>query len=51
MSAIKTIRYSTDMGGHMRPVFRFTIGMAQQHEAKIIMLHVIEPISSGGACL
>lgn len=44
---IKTILYATDMGSHMRPVFRFAIEMARQHEAKIIMLHVIEPLSSG----
>lgn len=47
MAAIKTILYCTDMGDHMRPVLRFTMDMAKQHEAKIIMLHVIEPLSSG----
>jgi len=47
MSAIKTILYTTDMGDHMRPVFRFTIDMARQYDAKIIMLHVIEPLSPG----
>ena len=47
MPAIKTILYCTDMGEHMRPVLRFTIDMARQHEAKIIMLHVIEPLNSG----
>lgn len=46
-STIKTILYATDMGDHMRPVFRFAINMARKHEAKIIMLHVIEPLSSG----
>ncbi|MCW8932089.1 MAG: universal stress protein [Gammaproteobacteria bacterium] len=44
---IKTILYTTDMGDHMRPVFRFAINIAQQHDAEIIMLHVIEPLSSG----
>lgn len=48
MSAkIKTILYATDMGEHMRPVFRFAIDIAKNHKAKIIMLHVIEPLSSG----
>ncbi len=44
---IKTILYATDMGDHMRPVFRFALGMAKTHEAKITMLHVAEPLSSG----
>ncbi|MFK5892488.1 MAG: universal stress protein [Pseudomonadota bacterium] len=45
-SAIKTILYATDMGDHMRPVFRYAIDIAKKHEAKITMLHVIEPLSS-----
>jgi len=31
----------------MRPVFRYALEMAKKHEAKIIMLHVIEPLTSG----
>ena len=44
---IKTILYATDMGDHMRPVFRFALAMARKHEAKIVMLHAAEPLSSG----
>ena len=44
---INTILYATDMGEHMRPVFRYAIDIAKRHQAKIIMLHVIEPLSSG----
>lgn len=44
---IKTILYTTDMGNHMRPVFRFAINIAKQHDAEIIMMHVLEPLSSG----
>ena len=44
---IKTILYATDLGDHMRSVFRFTLGMAKKYEARIIMLHVAEPLSSG----
>ena len=44
---IKTILYATDMGEHMRPVFRFALGMAKKHNATITMLHVAEPLSSG----
>ncbi|MES9930968.1 MAG: universal stress protein [Candidatus Thiodiazotropha sp. 6PDIVS] len=45
---IKTILYATDMGRHMRPVFRQAISMAQSYNAEIIMLHVLEPLGSTG---
>ncbi len=44
---INTILYATDMGDHMYPVFRFALEMAKAHKAKITMLHVVEPLSSG----
>ena len=44
---IKTILYATDLGDHMYPVFRFTLGVAKKHGARITMLHVAEPLSSG----
>jgi nucleotide-binding universal stress UspA family protein len=44
---IKTILYATDMGDHMYPVFRFALGVAKNHAARITMLHVAEPLSSG----
>ncbi len=44
---IKTILYATDMGDHMRPVFRFALELARKHKAKIVMLHVMEPLNSG----
>ena len=44
---IKTILYATDMGDHMYPVFRFALGIAKNHAARITMLHVAEPLSSG----
>ena len=45
---IKTIIYATDMGRHMRPVFRHAISLAQHYKAEIIMLHVLEPLGSTG---
>jgi len=42
----KTILYATDLGERMRPVFRHAIGLARQYQAKIIMLHVVEPLGS-----
>ncbi|RKZ37145.1 MAG: universal stress protein [Gammaproteobacteria bacterium] len=42
---IKTILYATDMGEHMRPVFRFAVSLAEKYGAKISMLHVTEPLT------
>lgn len=44
---IKNILYATDLGDHMRPVFRFALGIAKKHDATITMLHVAEPLSAG----
>lgn len=45
---INTIIYATDMGEHMRPVFRYAVSLAEQHGANIIMVHVMEPLTSTG---
>ena len=42
---IETILYATDLGGQTRPVFRYALAMAKEYGAKIIMLHVVEPMS------
>jgi nucleotide-binding universal stress UspA family protein len=44
----KTILYATDLGKNMRPAFRHAISIAQHYQARIIMLHVAEPIGSTG---
>ncbi|PLX60706.1 universal stress protein [Sedimenticola selenatireducens] len=44
----KTILYATDLSKKMRPAFRHAISLAQQYQAKIIMLHVAEPIGNTG---
>ncbi|MCP4981041.1 MAG: universal stress protein [Gammaproteobacteria bacterium] len=44
----KTILYATDMGQHMRPVFRHAISLARHYQAGIIMMHVAEPLGSTG---
>jgi nucleotide-binding universal stress UspA family protein len=41
---IKTILYATDLGDNTRPVFRHALALAKLYDAKIIMLHVVEPI-------
>ena len=48
---IKTILYTTSLGKHTRPVFRQAVNLAQQFNAHIIMLHVIEPIGELGHAL
>jgi nucleotide-binding universal stress UspA family protein len=45
---IKTILYATDLGAHMRPVFRRAVHLARIHKARIIMLHVMEPLTGTG---
>jgi len=42
----KIILYSTDLGDNTKPVFRTALSLARKYEAKIIMLHVVEPMSS-----
>ena len=48
---IKTILYATDQGKHMRPVFRRAIHLAKVHEAGIIILHVVEPLTGTGQAI
>jgi nucleotide-binding universal stress UspA family protein len=43
---IRTILYATDLGDHMRPVFRFAVTLADRFGAKISMLHVSEAFSA-----
>jgi nucleotide-binding universal stress UspA family protein len=42
---VKTILYTSDLGGQTRPVFRHAMAMAQQYDANIIMVHVVEPLT------
>jgi nucleotide-binding universal stress UspA family protein len=48
---IKTILYATSLGKHTRPVFRQAVKQATQNEAKIVMLHVVEPMGEMGHAL
>jgi len=41
----KTIVYASDLGEHMRPVFRHAISLARQFGSRVVMLNVLEPIS------
>ncbi len=43
---VKRIIYTTDLGKHTRPVFRAALTMADQFNAEVIVVHVVEPISA-----
>ncbi|WP_151703980.1 universal stress protein [Nitrincola alkalilacustris] len=43
---LKTLLYTTTLGGNTRPVFRHAVQLALKMNARIIMLHVIEPINA-----
>ena len=43
---VKTIIYATALGQNSRPVFRYAISLARQYNARIILLHVVEPLSN-----
>lgn len=42
---IKRILYATDLSPNSKYVFRYAINSATRHDAKIIILHVLEPVS------
>ncbi len=42
---IKTILYTSDLGGGTKPVFLHALAMAKQYDAEIVMAHVVEPMS------
>ncbi|WP_372739462.1 universal stress protein [Neptunomonas sp.] len=48
---INTILYTTSLGSHTRPVFRHAVKLATALNAKIIILHVVEPIGEMGTAL
>lgn len=48
---IKTILYTTSLSEHTRPVFRQAVKVAIQNQAKLVMLHVLEPIGETGEML
>lgn len=43
---INTLLYATDLGKNMRPVFRHAVSLARVCDARIIMLHAVEPLSA-----
>lgn len=45
---VSTILYTSSLGKHTRPVFRHAVKMASLYNAKIVMVHVVEPLSDYG---
>jgi nucleotide-binding universal stress UspA family protein len=43
---IKRILYATDLSPNSKYAFRYAINSAVKHDAKIIILHVLEPMST-----
>src|SRR4030042_558009 len=43
---IKKILYATDLSKNSEYAFYYAVDMAKKHDAEIVILHAIEPISS-----
>lgn len=48
---IKKILYTTNLGESTRPVLKFAVSLAKKHDAKLYLLHVVEPLSDAGSVL
>lgn len=48
---IKTILYTTTLNRHTRPVFRHAVREAASADARLVMLHVVEPMGEMGHAL
>jgi nucleotide-binding universal stress UspA family protein len=48
---IKTILYATDLGPGASQVFRHALGLAQQYDARIVIVKAVEPLSTFGQSL
>ncbi len=48
---IDTILYATGLGAGAPYVFRYALGLAQKHGARIVIVHAMEPLSPFGQSL
>lgn len=48
---IETILYTTGLGPDAPYVFRYALALARQHQAKIVAVHAMEPLTSFGRSL
>lgn len=51
LPVIKTIVYATGLGSGAPYVFRYALSLARQHQANIVVVHGIEPLSTFGQSL
>lgn len=51
LPTVKKILCAIDLNDHAKLTFRYAMGLAQQYQAKIILLHVIEPLNDVGVAL
>ena len=51
LPAIKTILYATDLSQGSPYIFRYALTLARQHQAKIVVVHAIEPLTPFGQSL
>jgi nucleotide-binding universal stress UspA family protein len=51
LPVIKTILYATGLGPGAPYVFRYALVLARQHQAKIVVVHGIEPLTQFGQSL
>jgi nucleotide-binding universal stress UspA family protein len=51
LPAIKTILYATGLSQGSPYIFRYALALARKHEAKIVVVHAIEPLTTFGQSL
>jgi nucleotide-binding universal stress UspA family protein len=51
LPTIKKILCAIDLNDHAQLTFRYAMGLAQQYQAKVILLHVIEPLNDVGVAM
>lgn len=51
LPTIETILYATDLGAHAPGVFRYAVSLARRYGAKLVLLHVVEPIGPTASSL
>jgi nucleotide-binding universal stress UspA family protein len=51
LPTIETILYATDLEPGASHVFRYALSLAQKYDARIVIMHVVEPLSPFGQSL
>ncbi|MCL1981432.1 MAG: universal stress protein [Proteobacteria bacterium] len=48
---MQTILFATDLGENTRVVFRMAVSQARRYNARLLILHVVEPLGSTGTAI